>query len=157
MEVFSGPGAPSPTELEILCEAVGLIPNQRSLLTTTVINAAQLRDLWGVKAGLLITRVSKASVFLDRAGIDYAQLEVLLQCRFVNPPGADEGIKISFDENYPCSLADATLTISPWRSWTSFIGSFGFGTGCRGPSSIWTGADRVWKHGDRRRLPGKLS
>ena len=111
MEVFSGNGADSPSEREILAETLGLTPAERSLLTDSVTDETRLKPLWGVSSGSLLGAVEKADDFLARAGIDYGQLESLLQCKFINPDlGAADATRISFDEDNPCSLGHAKLT-----------------------------------------------
>jgi hypothetical protein len=120
MEVFSGSGFSSPTASEVLCESLGLNPDERKLLTAGFSSTDELKALWGVKSGSLVGTVKKASDFLQRiqteypqlAGIEpkYPHLEAILQCRFINPPGANGSIQISFDEKYPCSLDHAELT-----------------------------------------------
>lgn len=106
MEVFKA------DETEVLVEALGLIPAERTLLTAPAINdETALKAIWGVKTGSLIKGLEKASAFLRHAGIDYPQLESLLQCRFINSsPGASGAMQISFDKDNPCSLGHAKMT-----------------------------------------------
>ena len=111
MQIFRRSDAASPSRTDILSEALGITPAERTLLTRAVTGEAELKELWGVRSGSLIDAVKNVETFLARAGIRYEHLEALLQCRFINPDlNAADAVRLSFDEDHACSLAHAELT-----------------------------------------------
>lgn len=110
MEIFNGPGAGSPTSLEIAGEAMGIIPEEKDLLTNTVSNTAILQSLWGVTGGGLISTLEKVENFFQHADVNFEELKELLECHFINPPDDPVRVEIAFHIDYPCAMEQAELT-----------------------------------------------
>lgn len=85
------------------------------LLDSTTVNGVTLnrRDYWGMSTGTYNESLSEVLTFEKRAGLNYAEIQLLLQVDFVNPGKRDplqNEIKVSFENaEVPCDLENAKL------------------------------------------------
>ncbi|GAL85663.1 hypothetical protein Aasi_1417 [Sporocytophaga myxococcoides] len=78
-----------PSNETIASEYIGLADSDRQLIANTPIlndNAAQ-QNFWNVPSGNVIDYLKQVDLFLDRTGLHYKELELLLKLRFINKNG----------------------------------------------------------------------
>jgi hypothetical protein len=109
MKIFNGTGASSPNSIEVSSEVLGLIPQEKDLLTHVVTNTSLLETLWGVSSGGLINTLEPVENFLKHANLNLAELKELLECQYINPAENDQ-VEIAYHIDFPCALEYAKLT-----------------------------------------------
>lgn len=91
----------------------GTLANEVELLTTEATSDAALRNAWGVTSsawGLTsnnLAQLDTVLTFASQAELDYDGVKALLGTQFVN---GDDGLSVTFADDAPCSLAQATFT-----------------------------------------------
>jgi receptor-binding and translocation channel-forming TcA subunit of Tc toxin/ABC toxin-like protein/neuraminidase-like protein len=85
MEVFRGPNPPNnPSDLDIAAEYLGIGRNEQSLILQA--DPVQQGKYWGEASNAAaVAALSHVNVFLDRTGLEYVDLQRLLDLQFVNP------------------------------------------------------------------------
>lgn len=78
MQLLQNKTIPSPADVQVACEFLGIAPTEKTLITTA--DTAGQATYWG---GL--TAIDTVSVFLKKSGLDYKQLLYLLELKFINP------------------------------------------------------------------------
>jgi hypothetical protein len=109
MDIFNGPGMSSPTAIEIASEVLGMIPEEKDLLTSVISNTTLLQTLWGITSGSLIVTLEPVENFLDHADLNIDELKELLECLYVNPDEGDQA-EVAFHIDHPCALEYAEIT-----------------------------------------------
>lgn len=87
MEVFHGNAAPNnATPLDIAAEAAGIARNEHPFILAP--DANQFEYWGGANNAAAVTAMSRVDTFLNRTGLEYADLLRLLSIPYVNPGGA---------------------------------------------------------------------
>jgi hypothetical protein len=92
MEVFRGPNAPNnPQDLDIAAEYLGIASGEQNLILQA--DPANQFLYWGKPWGdndnpTTLASMAKVDVFLNRTGLQFADLQRMLTLSFVNPNGA---------------------------------------------------------------------
>jgi hypothetical protein len=109
MTEFHGPNAPNnPQDIDIASEYLGIAPSEQALIYQADPDHQFL--YWGKPWGdndnpATIASMSEVDTFLNRTGLEYADLQRMLTLAFVNPGGA---IKIQYQDS-SCDTSTQTL------------------------------------------------
>lgn len=96
--------AGAPTDQEIAAERLSLTDAERQLIVTA--DAANQQDYWNTTAANASSELNNVETFLNKTGMTYADLELLLTIGFIDP---DDKLFIKHPDVSSCDTATKTI------------------------------------------------
>ena len=99
-------GQPS-QDSDVVCEYLGLLPEEKTIVLDASPTAAQLDRYWGMAGA--VGKLANVELILKRSGYHYAQLQEILMLRYIQLSTRNQSLHVAFDPESSCQVADARL------------------------------------------------